>query len=50
MEASGSDYIFEATSKEEGTLYVDAKREDCCYGRYVNDPLDDTLVNAKVIT
>ena len=29
---------------------MDAKREDCCYGRYTNDPLDDTLVNAKVIT
>jgi hypothetical protein len=29
--------------------YVDAIRSNSCYGRYCNDPRDDSLVNAKVM-
>jgi hypothetical protein len=45
---SNSDYIYE-TYKGGRTLYIDAEAEDSCYGRFINDPRDDTLVNAKVI-
>jgi hypothetical protein len=29
--------------------YVDSWEEDSCYGRFVNDPLNDHLVNARII-
>lgn len=28
---------------------MDAIAETSCFGRYINDPRDDTLVNAKVV-
>ena len=30
-------------------VYVDSWEEDSCYGRYVNDPLNDHLVNARIV-
>ena len=44
-------YIFEARDSKTGkTLYIDAAREDSCFGsRFANDPRDDHLVNAKIV-
>eukprot|EP00392_Amoebophrya_sp_AT5.2_P018301 g18810.t1 len=42
------EYVFEARMKG-GVKYVDAIDLCSCWGRFINDPLDDTLVNAKVI-
>ena len=50
MEQSKSGYIYEVTLRDGTVVYVDAEREDSCYGRYINDPLDDIMVNANVIT
>jgi hypothetical protein len=49
VKKSKSDYIFEIVNKGGQTIYVDAEDETSCYGRFMNDPRDDTLVNAKVI-
>ena len=47
---SKSAYIFEAKDAKTGkTLYIDAAREDSCFGRFANDPRDDHLVNAKIV-
>lgn len=47
---SKSAYIFEAKDSKTGkTLYIDAAREDSCFGRFANDPRDDHLVNAKIV-
>lgn len=29
--------------------YIDSKCDNDCYGRYANDPIDDQLVNAKIL-
>ena len=29
--------------------FIDSRERDDCYGRYANDPLDDLLVNAKIL-
>ena len=50
MEQSKSGYIHEVPARDGTTMYVDAEKEDSCSIRYVNDPLDDSMVNAKVIT
>jgi hypothetical protein len=43
-------YVFEAGVDGEGEMmYVDAIQEGSCYGRFINDPRDDSLVNAKVV-
>lgn len=47
---SKSGYIYEAPTTDRAVVYVDAEKVDGCYGRCTNDPLDDTLVNTKVIT
>jgi len=31
------------------TVYIDAWELDSCYGRFINDPIDDELVNAKIV-
>lgn len=31
------------------TVFIDAWELDSCYGRFINDPIDDHLVNAKII-
>ena len=49
VDQSESQYIFEAVGKDGQPLYVDAAKEDSCYGRFINDPRDDTKVNAKVL-
>ena len=50
MEQSKSEYIYEEPTWDGTVVYVDVDKEDCCYyERYINDPLDDTLVNTKVI-
>ena len=41
------EYVFEAETKG-GKVYIDARNPTSCWGRFINDPLDDTLVNAKV--
>ena len=48
-EESDSGYIFETVTKEGTHLCIDARDETSCFGRYINDPRDDTLVNAKVV-
>jgi hypothetical protein len=50
VEGEGCDgeYIFEARMKE-GIRYIDAKDLLSCWGRFINDPLDDHKVNAKVV-
>jgi exonuclease III len=30
-------------------VYIDSNQEDSCYGRYANDPIDELLVNAKIV-
>ena len=45
VEASQSDYIFQIETWM-GTKYVDAFSPTICYSPYINDPRDDTLVNA----
>ena len=50
----GRDYIAKGkkpigkTGKFE-MVYIDAWEEDSCFGRFINDPLDDHLVNAKIV-
>jgi SET domain-containing protein len=34
---------------KETKIYIDSWEEDSCYGRYVNDPLNDHLVNARIV-
>ena len=29
-------------------VYVDGRDETSCFGRYINDPIDDHLVNARM--
>jgi hypothetical protein len=36
-------------AKTKERIYVDAILDTCCFGRYANDPIDDHLVNAKII-
>ena len=50
MEQSKSRYLYEVPMRDGTIMYVDTEKEDSCYGRYINDPPDDSMVNAKVIT
>ena len=45
------DYVASAYSQpySNDLKYIDARNEDDCYGRFANDPLDDLLVNAKIL-
>ena len=36
-------------SENKEFIYIDALSEVSCYGRYSNDPIDDHLVNAKIL-
>lgn len=47
-EESASDYSFDVKSKRGKVCFVDAGAEAICIGRYINDPRDDTKVDAKV--
>ena len=47
MELSKSGYIYEVPTWDGTIVYVDAEKEDSSYGRYINNPLDDSMVNAK---
>jgi hypothetical protein len=45
-----TDYIIEGESSEGVSFYVDAQGVECLgLGKYVNDILDDDLVNAKIV-
>ena len=44
-----TDYVFAAKKRGSEVVYVDAKEATSCWGRFANDPLDDTLVNAKIV-
>ncbi len=37
------------TTGEGREHYVDALAEHTCFGRFANDPVDDSLVNAKIV-
>ena len=41
-------YVFEVRMKGV-RVCIDAKEELSCYGRYINDPLDESLLNAKAV-
>jgi exodeoxyribonuclease III len=45
------DYVASAIKnhKTQELVYVDADLEDSCYGRFAQDPIDDHLVNAKLL-
>ena len=45
------DYVAGARkdSRSEDLVYVDAHDKESCYGRYINDPIDEFLVNAKIV-
>ena len=45
------DYVASAFMRpgERELKYIDARREDDCYGRFANDPLHDLIVNAKIL-
>jgi hypothetical protein len=48
----GKDYVAMAIMfkiTKETKIYIDSWEEDSCYGRYVNDPLNDHLVNARIV-
>ena len=47
----GRDYIASAIidHKTGELMYIDAEQVFSCYGRFANDPLDDHLVNAKIV-
>jgi hypothetical protein len=34
---------------KETKIYIDSWEEDSCYGRYMNDPLNDHLVNVRIV-
>ena len=46
-----NDYVASAvrnqTTKE--MVYIDGIQEDSCYGRFAQDPIDESLVNAKIL-
>ena len=46
-----TNYVFSVEIDEDTKefVHVDAIGETSCYGRYANDPLEDQLVNAKVV-
>lgn len=48
---AGRDYIASAivNHKTKELKYIDAEQFFSCYGRFANDPLDDHLVNAKIV-
>lgn len=50
-QGKGRDYIASAITdhKTQAMKYIDAEQFYSCYGRFANDPLDDHLVNAKII-
>jgi hypothetical protein len=43
------DYVAGVEDHEGNLIYCDSPVVDSCYGRYCNDPLDDLIVNAKVL-
>lgn len=45
------DYVAEAVRDVlKGTVvFIDSDQDDSCYGRYANDPIDESLVNAKIL-
>ena len=47
----GRDYVAAVImdTKSKVVSYIDSVEEDSCYGRYANDPIDELLVNAKLI-
>jgi hypothetical protein len=47
----GRDYIAAALvdHKTRTMMYIDAEQFYSCYGRFANDPMDDHLVNAKIV-
>ena len=48
---NGRDYIASAITdhKTKALKYVDSEQFYSCFGRFANDPLDDHLVNAKIV-
>ena len=49
--SNGRDYIASAITdhKTKALKYVDSEQFYSCFGRFANDPLDDHLVNAKIV-
>jgi hypothetical protein len=49
--SSNRDYVNWAVknAKTKERIYIDAIHESSCFGRYANDPIDDHLVNAKIL-
>jgi len=43
------DYVFGTGNKEGDMTFVDAANIQSCFGRFANDPRDDSQVNAKII-
>ena len=43
------DYVFGMTTGEGREQYIDALATHSCFGRFANDPVDDSLVNAKIV-
>jgi hypothetical protein len=43
------DYVFGTGTKGGNMKFVDAADIQSCFGRFANDPRDDSLVNAKII-
>jgi len=45
------DYVAAAVKnhKTKEMIYIDALNEFCCYGRFSQDPIDELLVNAKIM-
>jgi exodeoxyribonuclease III len=45
------DYVASAVTnhKTKKMIYIDSIRESSCYGRYAQDPIDEQLVNAKIL-
>jgi exodeoxyribonuclease III len=51
MGFGSKDYVIQAimNHKTMEVVCIDSPREDDCYGRYAQDPIDEDLVNAKIL-